>query len=164
MNLIIRRRENDLKKLRELEKKYDFIKIIDVSGNPISEIKIKLNLGLPVNKEQKGGPFELFIKLPADYPLKSPMFSIKPVVFNPHVFESGNICTGYKWMPSNTLDLEVIRIIKLLLLYPEYINSKSPANSQALSWFKKNKKKFPLLKLEEIYKENKSKIQWKEFQ
>jgi ubiquitin-protein ligase len=155
MNAIIKRRENDLKKLRELEKKYKFLKIKKIEGNPISEITLELNLNLPISSKKNHDSFELKIKLPSNYPLTRPSFSINPVVFNPHVFESGNFCMGDKWMPSNTLDLEVLRVIKILLFYPEFINTHSPANSSALSWFKKNIKNFPLMKLE-------NQIEWKD--
>jgi Ubiquitin-protein ligase len=148
MNPIVKRRLNDLQKLKELEKKYSFIKIKNTKGDPISEIFIDLHLILPISEKESKDLFELKVKLPSEYPLSRPLISVSPTVFNPHVFESGNICLGNQWMPSIFLDLEVLRVIKLLLLYPEFINPNSPANSNALSWYKKNKKKFPLLKID----------------
>jgi ubiquitin-protein ligase len=148
MNPIVKRRLNDLQKLKELEKKYSFIKIKNAKGDPISEIFIDLHLTLPISEKESKDLFELKVKLPSEYPLSRPLIFVSPTVFNPHVFESGNICLGYQWMPSIFLDLEVLRVIKLLLLYPEFINPNSPANSNALSWYKKNKKKFPLLKID----------------
>ena len=148
MNPIVKRRLNDLQRLKELEKKYSFLKIKDTKGDPISEIFIDLYLNLPISQKASKSSFLLIIKLPSDYPLSRPIISVSPTVYNPHVFESGNICLGYQWMPSIFLDLEVLRVIKLLLFYPEFINPNSPANSNALNWYKKNNHKFPLLKID----------------
>ncbi len=159
MNPIQLRRENDLKKLKELEKKFNFFKILSVEGNPTSKIQIGLYVSLPVLSGSIHKDFKLFIILPADYPLKMPGFSIKPPVFNPNVFSNGDICTGGKWLPSNTLDLETIRVLKILFYYPEVINLKSPANNEAVEWYSKNIQKFPLINLENI---DHKKIKWKE--
>ncbi|MCS7205507.1 MAG: hypothetical protein NZ853_07405 [Leptospiraceae bacterium] len=147
MNPIYKRRENDLKKIQELEKKYSFLKIVEVKGEPITEIQIKLDLTLPISEKEKQKEFILKILLSANYPMSSPHFSISPPVFHPHVYESGNICRGGKWLVSTPLDQEVERIIKLLLFYPELINTKSVANEKAITWFHKKKAKLPLMRI-----------------
>lgn len=147
MNPLIKRRENDLKKLKELEKKYKFFKVIKVAGNPIKDIWAELNLKIPISSSKFANKIEIKIELPSKYPMESPKFSVKPPVYNPNVFESGKVCMGNKWMVSNTLDLEVERLIKILVLDPQYINTKSAANSNAVDWFLLNIKKFPLIKL-----------------
>lgn len=148
MNPIIRRRQNDLEKLSILEKNYPFIKIQETSGNPLSEIQIQLNLKLPINEKDISDKFLLTIQLPADYPLKSPIFRIKPIVWNPNIYTTGTICSGNKWIPSISLDQELLRMIKILLFYKEYINIQSPANVDAVKWYKKNQKNFPLMKIQ----------------
>lgn len=147
MNPLIKRRQNDLEKLAHVEKTYSFLKILRVIGNPITEIQIQLNLKLPISETDFRNEFILTIQLPADYPLKSPIFRIKPVVWNPNIYTTGTICTGSKWIPTIPLDQELLRIIKILLFYKEYINLHSSANIDAVNWYKKHQKNFPLMML-----------------
>lgn len=147
MNPLIKRRENDLKKLQELEKKYKFFKIIKVEGNPIKNILAELNLKIPISSKTFANKIKITIELSSKYPMEPPKFSVKPTVYNPNVFESGKVCMGSKWMVSNTLDLEVERLLKILVLDPQYININSAANSDAVDWFLLNRRKFPLIKL-----------------
>ncbi|MFN3603393.1 MAG: ubiquitin-conjugating enzyme E2 [Leptonema sp. (in: bacteria)] len=141
MNPLVKRRENDLKKIKELEKKYPFFKIHKTEGNPIKTIELEFHLEVPVSSKKKEKKFLVKIDLPSNYPLVSPKFTIIPPIFHPHVYESGTVCMGSHWLVSNTLDLELERLIKILLFDPLYINPNSVANFSAYNWYKRNKKK-----------------------
>ncbi len=142
MNPILKRRENDLKKLYELENKYSFFKVQNTIGTPLQSIEIFLDLSLPVSKTKTHKGFVVTIELSAKYPLVPPKFMIQPVIYHPHIYDSGTICMGNTWMVSNTLDLEVERLIQLLTFDPKYINPNSLVNFSAYQWYKKNQKKF----------------------
>lgn len=145
MNPLLKRRQNDLAKLYELEKKYPFFKIQSTEGDPVTTITIHLSCSLPVSKKKYENDFLLTVRLPGNYPMARPGFHIKPKVFHPHVFESGNICVGTTWLVSTPLDAEVLRVIKLLLFYHEYINKNSITDAKAYEWYASNKHLFPLM-------------------
>lgn len=142
MNPLIKRRENDIKKLHELTKKYSFLKIQNIEGDPIQKIELFIDLHLPISKTKKHKGFTVFIELSAKYPLFPPKFFVQPVIFHPHIYETGTVCIGNTWNVSNTLDQEVERLIQILSFDPKYINPNSLANFVAYTWYRKNQKKF----------------------
>lgn len=85
------------------------------------------------------------IKLLAEYPDKPPIakFISRPVLFHPHVFKNGSVCVG-RYSAEEGLAAFCLRLAKYIQFRPELIDSKSPANREALAWFKKNRNLVPV--------------------
>ncbi len=146
MNIRDKRISNDIENLQNFLKNYNFIVLRKISGKPVESIKLDLTQSLPVNQKDWEEKFKITIKFPSRYPLAPPSFSIHPVILHPNVFMNGEICMGI-WKMTNQLHLEVERLLKILFFYEEYVNTSSPANSSALSFYKKNKQNFPIKKI-----------------
>ena len=81
-------------------------------------------------------PFvRLAIDLPARYPFQPPVASIRSPIFHPNVFDSGLVCQGTKWLPSEGMDLFVRRVAKLLTFDPLLVNAQSAATGEAMRWY-----------------------------
>lgn len=85
------------------------------------------------------------IKLLAEYPDKPPLakFVSRPVLFHPHVFKNGNVCIG-QYSPEEGLAAFCLRLAKYIQFRPELIDPRSPANREALNWFKLNRHAVPV--------------------
>jgi ubiquitin-protein ligase len=57
-------------------------------------------------------------------------------VFNPNVYPSGRVCLGTKWLATETLDLIVLRVAKILTFDSDILNDRAPANMEAAYWYK----------------------------
>lgn len=79
----------------------------------------------------------LAIDLSPRHPLAPPMATVQTPVFHPHVFASGLVCIGAKWLPSEGMDLFVKRIVRLLAFDPLLMNSMSVANGAAQAWYQR---------------------------
>ena len=77
----------------------------------------------------------LKIALPGRYPFQPPVASVQTPIFHPNVYPSGVVCLGTKWLPSEGLDLFVQRLLRLLTFDPLLVNTASPANREAASWY-----------------------------
>ena len=104
------------------------------------------------------------IQLPDRYPFIEPKVVFTSKVFHPNVYSSGQVCLGTKWLPSEGLDLLVERLIKILIYDATILNTKSPADSSALNWYRKTVSKnpsiFPTDKFEKNSVNKKPKIKW----
>ncbi len=58
-------------------------------------------------------------------------------IFHPNVYPAGAICLGRKWLPTEGLDLLAIRIARIVSFDPELVNTASPANVVANTWYMK---------------------------
>lgn len=158
----------DIKKLDELsEMTNGKIKIVKSSGNPPSKIEIELGYATaPSSKypDKVQEVTQVVIELLSKYPIQEPSATIKTPIYHPNVYSSGKVCFGTKWLPTEGLDLLTKRIIKIITFDPDILNDKSPANGDALSWYKKSVKKFPSAfpteKLVLSSEVNKPKISW----
>lgn len=141
------RRHNDLKKLRDLsDKSSGKISIKSTHGIPVNEILVEINcITAPSSKypESKQGSTLVSIQLSSRYPFQEPTATIKTPIFHPNVYASGKICFGKKWLPTEGLDLLVKRIIKIVTYDPAILNDQSPANGDALVWYRSAKKTYP---------------------
>ncbi len=140
MTISAERVKQDLRKIDELSKSANHrIKVISTSGNPVNKIVLELDYPTaPSNdypkKVQK--KTEVRIELLSRYPFQEPMATILTPVFHPNVYDSGKICFGAKWLPTQGLDLLVKRIIQIITFDETILNESSPANGQALSWYR----------------------------
>lgn len=163
------RRKQDLVKLNQLASESNGkIKIISSTGNPVSRIVIELNYPTVINDnypDKVHNSSKIDISLTSKYPFTEPVVSFeRPIVFHPNIYDSGRICFGTKWLPTQGLDLLVKRIVKIITYEPDILNEASPANTKALSWyrkaFSKYPNKFPTTKLVETSTATKSTMNW----
>ena len=83
---------------------------------------------------------KITISLPAKYPFAEPSVAINTPIFHPNVYKSGLICLGTGWLPTQGLDLLVKKIMQIITFDPSILNEKSPANTEALFWYREAKK------------------------
>ncbi len=76
------------------------------------------------------------IQFPARYPFEAPVVKVKHHHFHPNVFENNVVCLGSKWMASESLDLFITRVLRLLTYDPWLVNMNSPANGAAANWYR----------------------------
>jgi hypothetical protein len=75
------------------------------------------------------------IDLGPRHPFQPPVTTVLTPVFHPHVFDSGVVCIGSKWLPSEGMDLFVLRVVRLLAFDPLLMNPFSIANGAANAWY-----------------------------
>jgi hypothetical protein len=76
------------------------------------------------------------IELASRHPFHPPLTTVLTPIFHPHVFASGVVCIGAKWLPSEGMDLFVQRIVRLLAFDPLLMNPNSIANGAANAWYR----------------------------
>ncbi len=167
MSISAERIIQDLRKIEELSKSVNGrVKVKSTSGNPVNIILLEIDYptapstDYPNRIQQKT---EVKIELLSRYPFQEPSATIITPIYHPNVYSSGKVCLGSKWLPSQGLDLLVRRIIQIITFDETILNERSPANGQALSWYrdavKKHRNAFPTDKL--VVKEQpKSKMSW----
>jgi len=147
MSAFSERRNQDVIKLRELASKSNGrIEIIKLLGQPTNEIHLKLNFktvpdqGYPASRQDYTA---VSIQLSSRYPFEAPAATITTPIFHPNVFSSGRVCLGTKWIPTQGLDLLVEKLVQIVTYDVNILNADSPANSNALSWYRKAVREFP---------------------
>ncbi|WP_391486674.1 ubiquitin-conjugating enzyme E2 [Alteromonas macleodii] len=167
MNISAERVKQDLIKLEALSRELNGkVLVKGTSGNPVNLIHIVLDYPTAASKAYPSKvqrKTEVEIQLLSRYPFQEPKATITTPIFHPNVYRSGNICFGTKWLPTQGLDLLVRRIIQIITFDSTILNEASPANGDALAWYRSavrnNPAAFPTDKL--IVKEQaKSKISW----
>jgi ubiquitin-protein ligase len=141
------RREQDIKKIEQLAASSNgLIRIMGVDGNPMNQISIELGYKTAADNSYPGKVCtntKVQIELTSRYPFQEPNAVFKTKVFHPNVYTSGKICFGTKWLPTEGLDLLVKRIVQIITFDQSILNENSPANGDALAWYRKAKKKDP---------------------
>ena len=140
MSAFNERRVQDVQKLRQLaEQAPTRLTIGRVSGAPPSQIEIELRFKTAPSRQYPSAVQDLTrvtIDLPSRYPLIAPIAAIRTPILHPNVYSSGQICLGVTWMPTLGLDFLVKRIVQIITFDPAVLNEKSPANGDALSWYR----------------------------
>jgi hypothetical protein len=135
-----RRRTEDVRKLYSLEAQHGgLLRVLDVTGEPPR--LLRLHLAIPTARAaqfplDRQGHSELLIELPEAYPFQEPRLTITTPVFNPNVYANGVVCHGMTWMPTEGLDLLVVRVMRLIALDPAIVNVRSAANALAAGWYR----------------------------
>jgi ubiquitin-protein ligase len=141
------RRDQDVLKLRELQKQSrERIRVTRVSGRPPNEIEVQLHVKAAPSKHYPRAVQEvttLTISLPARYPFVEPTVIVKTPILHPNIYSSGRICLGVKWVPSFGLDLLVRRVVQIVTYDPSILNEASPANGEALHWYRQTRQAHP---------------------
>lgn len=147
MSAFEQRRLEDLQKLRQLAAQAPSrLKIGSVKGNPADEIELELLFKTVPSQQYPSAVQErtlLVLSLPARYPLTAPTAIIKTPILHPNVYSGGTICLGMKWLPASGLDLVVKRIIQIITYDPTILNEQSPANRNALEWYRRAQREHP---------------------
>lgn len=147
MSASVERRKLDYERLRNLESRSGGRIVFDLPSSDLTtEFFLRVfarTIVSPNYPNESGSGFSLRVTLPARYPYEKPQFGMTSPIFHPHVFESGTLCIGDVWYPSETVDKIVKRVIEGLLYDASRINPLSPANRTALNWYQNAIKKFP---------------------
>lgn len=130
----------DLRKIEELSKAVaGRVVIKGTAGNPINVINIELDFPTaPSSKypSQVQNKTLVKIELLSRYPFQEPLATITTPIHHPNVYSSGRVCLGAKWLPTQGLDLLVKRIIQIITFESNILNEASPANRDALVWYR----------------------------
>ena len=151
MGVMIRRRQADLERLRELAAANPGrIEIVAVEGEPPALIRFRLTCQSITELSASGQPtfggsHLLRVHFGQRYPLEQPLVYVESPIANPHVFPTTRrICIGAAWIPSETLDLFVQRVWAILAWDPQVIDPGSPANTTALQWSEDHRNRLPI--------------------
>lgn len=141
------RRRADLAKLRELQARMPrALAILGVSGDPAQSIKLRISIPTAKNDaypQDKQEINEVKIVLPENYPFPpGPLVTFSTPIWNPNVYASNKWCFG-EWKVTENLELFVIRLMKVIALDPEIINTRSAANNDAAKWFERELSRHP---------------------
>lgn len=169
MNAHDQRRMQDIQKLEQLQRSSQgLLQLANVKGSPPSEVEVHFNLKVAPSErypKEIGKLTKCVISLPARYPFVEPSVTITTPILHPNVYTSGRICLGLKWLPSFGMDLLVKRIAQIITYDPTVLNEASPANSNAVSWYRKaratNPAAFPTDRVNWDAGEKAASISWK---
>lgn len=147
MSAFATRVQEDLRKLDVLSRETGGkVKVVSKAGSPVRELLIELayptagSSSFPSTVQHRT---TVKIELLSRYPFQEPSAKITTPIYHPNVYTSGQICFGTKWLPSQSLDLLVKRIIKIITFDESILNESSPANGAALSWYRIAVAKYP---------------------
>jgi hypothetical protein len=140
VNPLEERRRQDLAKITRLgARSRGRIAISEITGAPLDEAVLTLaykTAPSPRYPEDARDSTRIRVVLSARYPFQEPAIDVLDPVFNPNVYGSGRFCLGAKWMPTEGLDMLILRVAKILTFDPEIMNDRSPANMEATQWYK----------------------------
>lgn len=141
------RRREDLRRLEALcAISGGRLRLLSHRGDPPSEITIELRCKTAGSREypsRHAERTEVRVQFPARYPFQEPLAEIQTPIFHPNVFPSGKICFGTKWIPTEGLDLLVKRIGQIVTFDPALLNEHSPANRDAVDWYRATRSRHP---------------------
>lgn len=141
------RRREDLRRLDSLCANSDGrLRVLGRKGEPASEVIIEMRCRTAGSADypiQHIDRTEVRIQFPARYPFQEPLAEVQTRIFHPNVFASGKICFGTKWLPTEGLDLLVKRIGQIVTFDPVLLNERSPANHEAVVWYRTARARHP---------------------
>ena len=151
INPRLNRLQAEYEKIRELAERSEFVRILEVEGNPPEKYLLQLTCNgisgldgqqMPVYSEDH----RLVIYLPPEFPRKGPVFQMMSPVWHPNIAQNGQVCYGdegdHGYSPSMGLDDLVIRIINMIRY--ENMGLDSAFNLLAAHWARRNQNLFPL--------------------
>lgn len=99
--------------------------------------------GSPRYPQERRETTRLAIELAPRHPFQPPSASVLTPVFHPHVFASGLVCVGAKWLPGEGMDVYVKRLVRLLAFDPLLMNAHSIAHAAAQAWYQRALREHP---------------------
>lgn len=135
------RLRNDLKSIEILRNQakgmLDFIVKPSLQDYAIVIKNIESLVGTTPYNYIKATEHEFNIKIPPGYPNRHhPNVFFKKTIFHPNWWDDGRLCYG-EWESNTTLSEFVIDIVRMMQF--DIVNTKSPANHEANSWYIQNK-------------------------
>jgi ubiquitin-protein ligase len=147
MSALDERRREDLRKVQQLcASSGGKLSIAGVAGDPMQSMNLELRYATALDQRypsHQGSRVRATITLSGRYPIQAPTVHLAPVVYHPNVFASGMVCLGTKWIPTEGLDLLVKRIAQIVTFDPAVLGEDSPANRDALEWYRRTKRLHP---------------------
>lgn len=147
MDVRTRRRNNDLERLKRLRDEHPhIISRLAVAGSPTNRVKLTLSMptaGSEAYPDEIETHVDMEIQLPAEYPDSPPHVHVSSRVWNPNVYVNGLVCIGPVWIPSEGMDLFLVKMIRILAFDPQIVNPGSPANFAAAKWYEKRRLEHP---------------------
>lgn len=89
--------------------------LIKPIGDSLNELQAVLKG--PSDTPYEGGKFDLYIKIPNQYPFSPPSVKFKTKIYHPNIDHNGNICLDVlknQWSPSLTMEKVMLSISSLL--------------------------------------------------
>ena len=99
--------------------------------------------GSPAYPRERQAASRITIDLAPRHPFQPPLTTVLTPIFHPHVFSSGVVCIGAKWLPGEGMDLFVRRVVRLLAFDPLLMNPHSIANAAANTWYRSSLLRHP---------------------
>lgn len=134
------RRRQDIQKLEALcQQSRGKINLLSRKGDPVRELVIELRFRTAPSSDYPArvqDATQIRIELPDRYPFEGPKASVMTPILHPNVFPSGQICLGNKWIATENLSLFVKRLALIVTFDQSVLNEASPANAQALKWYR----------------------------
>lgn len=145
------RLREDYRRLQELVRvNADLVQIEAVTDCPARQYEIALHCRSVVNF-RRGNPVygdvhRVSIVLTAGYPLRAaPCAKVLTPIRHPHVFPTTkDVCLGNERSVSEFLDAFVCRLYDILRYDPRYLDTRSPADADAMTWACQSMHMFPL--------------------
>jgi hypothetical protein len=141
------RREIDVERVRRLAKASGGrigIVTLPVVGRP--RFVLDLDYATAASHEYprvRQATSRIAIDLAPRHPFEPPVTTVLTPIFHPHVFASGVVCIGSKWLPGEGMDLFVQRVVRLLAFDPLLMNPHSIANIAANAWYEAALRRHP---------------------
>lgn len=147
MSAFDERRNADMAKIQTLAQlSRGKIQILSIEGQPPRKISVRLGYKTAPSDRYPAAVqshTDVVIDLPSRYPFAEPSVTITTPIFHPNVYSSGKACLGNKWLPTQGLELLIVRLVQLITFDKSILNEKSPANNAALSWYRNAIRKSP---------------------
>ena len=99
--------------------------------------------GSPAYPRERQAASRITIELAPRHPFQPPLTTVLTPIFHPHVFSSGVVCIGARWLPGEGMDLFVRRVVRLLAFDPVLMNPNSIANAAANIWYRSALQRHP---------------------
>ncbi|MGB7304647.1 MAG: ubiquitin-conjugating enzyme E2 [Burkholderiaceae bacterium] len=148
MSGLNKRRQADIERLERLcAHSRGQLQILSLPSGSNQSIVFQLNLPTAGDARYPGevqAMSRFRVDLPVRYPFEAPTARmVETPIHHPNVFESGVVCVGSRWNPSEGLDLYVTRLCRLLTFDRMLVNMNSVANSAAGHWYNTAVRKHP---------------------
>ena len=141
------RREIDIERVRRLAKASGGrigIVTVPVTGRPRFVLDLDYaTAGSHQYPQLRQPSSRIAIDLAPRHPFEPPVTTVLTPIFHPHVFASGVVCIGSKWLPGEGMDLFVQRVVRLLAFDPLLMNPNSIANIAAHAWYQAAVRRHP---------------------
>ena len=117
-----------------------------ISASPVGENFFLWNISLigPENTPYEEGVFNLLLKIPTDYPFKSPKIEFTTKIYHPNINRNGDVCLsilGDKWSAASSIR-SILLAVYTLFIQP---NPDDPLVAEIANMYKTNKEEFERL-------------------